>query len=60
MNRYNIVIGPINDDPDGFSPEDFKEMLTDAGWRNVRIEWLAATPSDVTDGPFLWTMSVYM
>ena len=40
MNRYNLVIGPIDDDPHDLSPEDRVELLTDDGWRNVRIEWL--------------------
>jgi hypothetical protein len=51
MERYNLVIGPIDDDPDGLSPEDRVEMLADAGWRDVRIEWLKPeTTGDAGEG----------
>jgi hypothetical protein len=42
MKQYSLVIGPIDDDPDGLSPEDLKECLEAAGWRDVRVEWLDA------------------
>ena len=52
MKRYNLVIGPIDDDPDGLSPEDLTDALTSAGWRNVRIEWLESneTIDDTGEG----------
>lgn len=38
--RYELVIGPIEPDLDGFTAEDRKEWLEEAGWRHVTIRWL--------------------
>ena len=38
--NYELVIGPIEADLDGFTAEDRKEWLEDAGWRNVEIRWI--------------------
>lgn len=37
---FCLVIGPIEANLDGFTAQDRKEWLEDAGWQNVRIEWL--------------------
>jgi hypothetical protein len=34
---YYLEIGPFEDGQDGFTDEDRKEMLEDAGWQNVSI-----------------------
>lgn len=36
---FYLVIGPIETDLDGFTAEDRKEWLEDAGWQNVTIKW---------------------
>lgn len=36
---FCLVIGPIEADLDGFTAEDRKEWLEDAGWQNVTIKW---------------------
>jgi hypothetical protein len=50
MRRYNLVIGPIEADDDGFtdgfSVEDRLEWLKDEGWVNARVEWLAEDTGD--------------
>ncbi len=37
---FRLIIGPIETDLDGFTAEDRKESLEDAGGQNVRIDWL--------------------
>lgn len=37
---YELVVGPIEPNLDGFTAEDRKEWLEDAGWQKVRIQRL--------------------
>ena len=52
--KYNLVIGPIEADEDGFtngiSAGDRKELLEDAGWVNVMIEWLPEQTGEAGEG----------
>ena len=40
MAEYYLTIGPIEDDPDGISPQDHAETLESQGWRKVKVEWV--------------------